>query len=50
VTLRFDGERIVWRTARGPGEDRPWSKAPTRRAPRRGNAEELPSAEEERMD
>ncbi len=28
VTLRLDGETIAWRTARAPGEDRPWSRAP----------------------
>ncbi len=33
VTLAFDGERIDWRAARAPGEDRPWSKAPKLRAP-----------------
>jgi competence protein ComEC len=32
VTLRFDGEAVTWRTARAPGEDRPWSRAPRRRA------------------
>ena len=31
VTLRFDGDAIIWRTARAPGEDRPWSRAPQRR-------------------
>jgi competence protein ComEC len=27
LTLRFVGDRIEWRTARGPGESRPWSQA-----------------------
>jgi competence protein ComEC len=31
VTLRFDGDAVIWRTARAPGEDRPWSRAPKRR-------------------
>jgi competence protein ComEC len=31
VTLRFGPEAVEWRTARGPGEDRPWSRAPRRR-------------------
>lgn len=35
VTLRFAGERIEWRMARGADEDRPWSRAPPRR-PARG--------------
>jgi competence protein ComEC len=34
VTLRFEPDRIVWRMARGPSEDRPWSRAPQRRAER----------------
>jgi competence protein ComEC len=32
VTLAFDGEAVKWRTARAPGEDRPWSPAPKPRA------------------
>lgn len=31
MTLRFSGEAAQWRTARSPGEDRPWSRAPRRR-------------------
>jgi len=31
ATLRFDGESVVWRMARAPGEDRPWSRAPKKR-------------------
>jgi competence protein ComEC len=33
VTLRFDGNVVKWRTARAPGENRPWSRTP----PPRGN-------------
>jgi competence protein ComEC len=33
ATLRFEGERVVWTTARVEGEDRPWSRAPKQRAP-----------------
>jgi competence protein ComEC len=32
ITMRFEGERIEWRTARGVDEDRPWSRPPARRA------------------
>ena len=28
LTLRFDGEKIAWTTARAKDEDRPWSRAP----------------------
>nr|WP_255609355.1 ComEC/Rec2 family competence protein [Methylosinus sp. Sm6] len=31
VTLRFEAGGVVWRMARGPNEDRPWSRAPQRR-------------------
>lgn len=34
ITIRFDGERMILRTARAPGEDRPWSRAPKRRPDR----------------
>lgn len=30
VSLRWDGDRLVLRTDRAPGEDRPWSPAPRR--------------------
>ncbi|WP_298358335.1 ComEC/Rec2 family competence protein [Rhodoblastus sp.] len=33
VTLAFAAKGVKWRTARAPGEDRPWSRAPSRRAP-----------------
>ncbi len=33
VTLAFDPKGVEWRTARTPGEDRPWSRAPRRRMP-----------------
>ncbi len=33
VALRFEGERVVWTTARGKDDDRPWSRPPAR--PRR---------------
>ena len=32
VTLAFAGDAVKWRTARAPGEDRPWSRAPRLRA------------------
>jgi competence protein ComEC len=32
VTLAFGDKSVEWRTARAPGEDRPWSPAPRRRA------------------
>ena len=50
VTLRFDGDRIIWRMARGPNEDRPWSKAPIRRTPRRDGAQDPISADDDRID
>jgi len=43
VALRFDGESVIWRTARAPGEDRPWSRAP---APRRATVRK-PKAEDD---
>ena len=33
VTLAFGPKGVDWRTARAPGEDRPWSRAPRRRIP-----------------
>jgi competence protein ComEC len=35
VTLAFGAKGVAWRTARAPGEDRPWSKAPRRHGPAR---------------
>jgi competence protein ComEC len=32
TTLSFGPNGVEWRTARAPGEDRPWSRAPKRRA------------------
>ena len=32
VALAFGAKGVEWRTARAPGEDRPWSRAPRRRA------------------
>ncbi|MCI4680430.1 competence protein ComEC family protein [Rhodoblastus acidophilus] len=32
VTLAFGPKGMEWRTTRAPGEDRPWSRAPRRRA------------------
>jgi competence protein ComEC len=50
VTLRFGPEAVEWRTARGPGEDRPWSRAPKQRATSAlAIAVEIPSEEEERL-
>lgn len=34
ITLRFSGGETIMQTARAPGEDRPWSPAPKRRAAR----------------
>ncbi len=31
VTLALGDRNFIWRTARAPGEDRPWSRAPRRR-------------------
>jgi competence protein ComEC len=31
VTFAFGPKGMEWRTARAPGEDRPWSRAPRRR-------------------
>ncbi|ATQ70228.1 ComEC/Rec2 family competence protein [Methylosinus trichosporium] len=47
VTLRFASERIDWRMARAPGEDRPWSRAPLRRPERETSAS---ADEEERIE
>jgi competence protein ComEC len=33
VTLAFGANGVEWRTARAPGEDRPWSRPPRRHAP-----------------
>ncbi|MGO8739974.1 ComEC/Rec2 family competence protein [Rhodoblastus sp.] len=33
VTLAFGAKGVEWSQARAPGEDRPWSRAPRRRAP-----------------
>nr|WP_319801412.1 ComEC/Rec2 family competence protein [Rhodoblastus acidophilus] len=43
VALRFEGETVVWRTARAPGEDRPWSRPPKSRW--RGFARGAPAGE-----
>ncbi|WP_159727403.1 ComEC/Rec2 family competence protein [Methylosinus sp. Ce-a6] len=49
VTLRFTGETVEWRMARGPNEDRPWSRQPKRRSKRAAAGVEK-EAEEERPD
>ncbi|CAN2533200.1 hypothetical+protein [Methylocapsa aurea] len=49
VTLRFTGEAAQWRTARGPGEDRPWSRAPQRRTAATSPVADPPSEEEDRL-
>jgi len=49
VTLRFEEGRVIWRMARAPNEDRPWSKAPKRREPRSVAADEA-GADDERLE
>ncbi|BBU62629.1 competence protein ComEC [Methylosinus sp. C49] len=49
ATLRFIGERVEWRTARSPGEDRPWSRAPKQRAMSASSPGGEPPVEEERQ-
>jgi len=50
VTLRFAGDTVEWRMARGPNEDRPWSRAPQRRTTPAAAAVADKEAEEERLE
>ncbi len=49
VTLTLSDKGVQWRQARAPGEDRPWSRAPRRRAPQQlaGSAAKPPAQAED---
>jgi competence protein ComEC len=50
VTLRLNGERVEWNTARAPDEDRPWSRAPMKRKARAATPAKNDAAMRERED